>query len=338
MRGCWVVFFFSSALTLATARDISVDVAYLHAIASVHEFCEGDFDTLCNPHATTGGGSRRLSEMVITITALIETDDQQVNHKKSSIPLGLGSDDWGLRDNFKDLSTGGQSAIALVDATGAPPRDPKRCEAFFFALAFVAGFAMIFVGLKKLKKLRKVKQILKTIRQDPDLRAKVEDASGVSLDFGPKGPTRCCQTLVTVLAALFAGYALTLVLGPVLALAFVWAVLIPAAIVNNCFKRRTNDDGHDVAVNPAYEPPAYEPQLGLLSKKHSYVCNLPVIREEEANTTTITTDANAENKAEVVQRPAVVVVVVDDDVDEEDDNKDNAKENEPESVPVELLV
>ena len=232
-----------ATLALVTAaQDISSDVAYLHAVASVHEFCAEDFAVVCQ-----GSKRRRLSEMISVTVFTMDDEEDHVDHSKSRIPLGLGRrGDWCLRRSLKDVSPACSSSVALVDATTPP--DEHGCGFFIAGLLIMATFLVVFST--KLAKLRKLRFVLRAIKQNPTLKAQVL-AAGIDLPAPKKG---CCQTFVTALAALTAGYALTLVLGPALALFVVWVVLVPAALLNHCCLRRPSVSSTD-EVPSLYVPP-----------------------------------------------------------------------------------
>eukprot|EP00632_Arachnochrysis_sp_CCMP2950_P010581 CAMPEP_0185697104 /NCGR_PEP_ID=MMETSP1164-20130828/5540_1 /TAXON_ID=1104430 /ORGANISM="Chrysoreinhardia sp, Strain CCMP2950" /LENGTH=366 /DNA_ID=CAMNT_0028363997 /DNA_START=34 /DNA_END=1134 /DNA_ORIENTATION=- len=257
--------------------DISADVAYLHAIASVHEFCELDFSLLC------GGADapeeiliveedeaprRRLSEMMVSITALIEVDDQITTAPRPAAPLGLGAaGDSCLRKNAKRLSQACASSVALADATavgspaqslfagvdpddddvhdGHPPYHRRRCGGLF-ALILVAAmaFALCRAAARTQRRQRLVRTIVRAIKHDALLRAHVEKVTGLALFEAPGVSARrangggnkfsCCRFVLTTLSALLCGYALAVILGPALAMAFVWLVVVPAVLVSRC--------------------------------------------------------------------------------------------------------
>mmetsp|Transcript_11920 Transcript_11920/g.35812 ORF Transcript_11920/g.35812 Transcript_11920/m.35812 type:complete len:277 (+) Transcript_11920:94-924(+) len=239
-----------AVLAFASASDISRDVAYLHSIAAVHEFCAEDFERFCD-------GRRRLSEedkeVLISVTAFVETQDDDVDHSTLRTPLGLGRADACLRKNYYRLSTACATSIAVVDDTEAPPPPPRFCAFFWWVLLLVLPLCCVARRTRKLKELR---SFVEAIRNDEKLLPLVEKTAG---PLPAPRKVRCCRALWMGLAALVAGYALTLLLGPALALLFVWAVVVPGALVNHCLLKRSKGESQVAGDESTYVPPPIAP-------------------------------------------------------------------------------
>eukprot|EP00633_Aureoumbra_lagunensis_P001780 CAMPEP_0197287688 /NCGR_PEP_ID=MMETSP0890-20130614/4305_1 /TAXON_ID=44058 ORGANISM="Aureoumbra lagunensis, Strain CCMP1510" /NCGR_SAMPLE_ID=MMETSP0890 /ASSEMBLY_ACC=CAM_ASM_000533 /LENGTH=298 /DNA_ID=CAMNT_0042757657 /DNA_START=46 /DNA_END=942 /DNA_ORIENTATION=- len=227
------------------SSQISEDVAYLHAVASVHEWCADDFDIFCGPEKKEHSG-RRLSLMMVSMSAVVETDDESVGTSKGEgAPLGLGPyGDKCLRDAWDSLSAPCTTAISLADATkpqnfehfppGGPPPPFLGCGfPLFGALLFIF---ILLLAFKKHKKYKAITKIFSAIRNDPELKARVEKAADTKLPqpcCNTDKKRNCCRHILSAFSALLAGYVLTLLLGPFFALIFVWLVLVPLAVVNH---------------------------------------------------------------------------------------------------------
>jgi len=216
-------------LFATAAADIARDAPYLHAVAAVHEFCAEDFERFC------GGDHhrrRRLTEEVlVSVTAFDleeEEEDGEVDHSAAGPPLALGRRaDMCLRRNFDRLSTACATSIAVVDNDTDYYSPPPSRPCFLWLL-----LALLVVPLCCVARRNKFKEFVDAIRNDEKLLPLVERSAGPLPETNHKA--RCCRTLWMCLAAIVAGYALTLALGPTLALLFVWAVVVPAALLNHC--------------------------------------------------------------------------------------------------------
>lgn len=242
---------FGLLLPMAVSMHMPDDAAYLNAVASVHEFCAADFEALC------GDAPRRhLTEVVVEVFVAQDTDDN-LDHVHSRVPLMLGPNgDKCLRRGLPEVSEACYASVARVDVVGqdqAPP--PPFCGHPVFLLAVGLLVTVVCVkAIKKRSKMRAIKQIVRTLHANQDLKARVEAAAGVKV---PKPPAKgCCRCFLAALVALFAGYAVTLLLGPALTLIVIGLVLL-AAVFNNakCSSNKAPRPSSTTADVGEYEPP-----------------------------------------------------------------------------------
>lgn len=244
----------------STGVDISTDASYLHAVASVHEFCAVDFEILCTPQSKAKQQNlrrRSLGEIILTVATYIDDNnlDSNVDHSASRIPLLLGREgDRCLRASFDKVNEACAYSIKAVDGSEVPKDlnpllPPKVCGVVLSWLAALALMLCVFKMLTTRRKRHAFKKIMGAIRNSPELRAEVERAAGVKL---PE-PLRycCCRNLLFALRPLV--FLLFLLLGPAWALLIVLFVLVYTVI--NRYSSPV-DDKHTSATNGTKESDA----------------------------------------------------------------------------------